>query len=451
MLTAYPTTARYDGKWTWEDSQGRARTRADLDKVLSEHREWESSQRKSGGQADLHGADLGGADLDGAHLEYADLHDADLVQAHLHGANLLGANLARAGLNGSDLSGAILYDANLDDARLYGANLLGANLHGAHMNGANLNGVDLHDVYLSDAHLDGATMFGAQLDGAHLQYAHLNGADLRDANLVGAHLYGADFAGAKFEPKSLPELREVASTKNLELLTYVTDPDALVQLRKQLEDGGFRELERKITYALKRREAELSWMGCRTRGLPDGKTRAILWSSDSNLANCASFVLNKVFFDLTCQYGMSPGRPLSLGVVLWFVCSVLYFVCIRAPGDTGLYRVYAQSIERGTSAHRSVEKISPAAVARTPGVRWLVESFCREWAVVRTSMLFSLMSAFNIGFRDINFGRWLRLLTRQEYDIKALGWARVVAGWQSLISVYLLALWVLTYFGRPFE
>jgi hypothetical protein len=65
-------------------------------------------------------------------------------------------------------------------------------------------------------------------------------------------------------------------------------------------------------------------------------------------------------------------------------------------------------------------------------------------------MFFSLMSAFNIGFRDINFGRWLRLLTRKQFDIKAVGWARVVAGWQSLISVYLLALWVLTYFSRPF-
>jgi len=69
---------------------------------------------------------------------------------------------------------------------------------------------------------------------------------------------------------------------------------------------------------------------------------------------------------------------------------------------------------------------------------------------LRICMFFSLMSAFNIGFRDINFGRWLRLLTRQEFDIKAVGWARVVAGWQSLISVFLLALWILTYFGRPF-
>jgi hypothetical protein len=60
------------------------------------------------------------------------------------------------------------------------------------------------------------------------------------------------------------------------------------------------------------------------------------------------------------------------------------------------------------------------------------------------------MCAFNIGFRDINFGRWLRLMTRQEFDMKAEGLPRVVAGVQSLISVGLLALAVLTYFGRPF-
>lgn len=67
------------------------------------------------------------------------------------------------------------------------------------------------------------------------------------------------------------------------------------------------------------------------------------------------------------------------------------------------------------------------------------------------ALCFSLLSAFNVGFRDINFGRWLHLLTKKsEYDLKAVGWARTVSGFQSLLSVYLIALWVLTYFGRPF-
>ena len=39
-----------------------------------------------------------------------------------------------------------------------------------------------------------------------------------------------------------------------------------------------------------------------------------------------------------------------------------------------------------------------------------------------------------------------------EYTLRATGWVRAVAGCQSLLSVYLLALfWALTYFGRPFR
>ena len=65
-------------------------------------------------------------------------------------------------------------------------------------------------------------------------------------------------------------------------------------------------------------------------------------------------------------------------------------------------------------------------------------------------MFFSLMSAFNIGFHEIDFGKWLRGLTRREFDLKAAGWARVVSGWQSLISVFLFALALLSYFSHPF-
>ena len=167
-------------------------------------------------------------------------------------------------------------------------------------------------------------------------------------------------------------------------------------------------------------------------------------------ANCGSFVFNKVFFDWTCQYGMSPGRPLILGLLLWFVCSLLYFGFIHTVGESGLYRVYGKSVPDVPSAPHRVERISRRRPRHPRGPWWLIQFFWRECLLLRTSMFFSLMSAFNIGFRDINFGRWLRLLTRQEFDIKAVGWARVVAGWQSLISVFLIALWVLTYFGRPF-
>jgi hypothetical protein len=59
--------------------------------------------------------------------------------------------------------------------------------------------------------------------------------------------------------------------------------------------------------------------------------------------------------------------------------------------------------------------------------------------------------AFNLGWREFNVGNWITRLQYYEYTLRATGWVRSVAGFQSLLSVYLQALWVLSYFGRPFE
>ena len=56
-----------------------------------------------------------------------------------------------------------------------------------------------------------------------------------------------------------------------------------------------------------------------------------------------------------------------------------------------------------------------------------------------------------LGWRELNVGTWIARVQSREYVLRATGWVRTVSGIQSLLSVYLLALWVLTYFGRPFE
>ncbi len=406
LLVLTQLTADAQNEFTWKDASQNTHNLSDLEEILQKHRQWIESLKKSGTQADLSKTSL----------FKANLSNANLSEANLSNANLGSANLNSANLSNADLSNADLSSANLSNADLGFANLSNANLVDANPSNAKLTGADLSY----------AILFGTNLNGAAVDLAKSD--------------------GVVFEPSSLPELRGMSRVENLELLTYIDNPVALVQLRKQFEDGGLRDQERKITYALKRREAELSWATCSTsRELPGDKgTRAIIWSSDSILANFASFILNKVFFDWTCQYGMSPGRPLILGVVILFLCSLIYLACIHSSGEAGLYRVHSPSTQR------RVTRISAPRIAHRRGLLWLLQLFRREFLLWRTSMFFSLMSAFNIGFRDINFGRWLRLLTRQEFDIKAVGWARVVAGWQSLISVYLIALWVLTYFGRPF-
>jgi hypothetical protein len=64
---------------------------------------------------------------------------------------------------------------------------------------------------------------------------------------------------------------------------------------------------------------------------------------------------------------------------------------------------------------------------------------------------FSLLSAFHIGWRDLSIGTWITRAQPREYTLKPMGWVRLVSGLQSLLSVYLLAIWALTYFGRPFQ
>jgi len=103
-------------------------------------------------------------------------------------------------------------------------------------------------------------------------------------------------------------------------------------------------------------------------------------------------------------------------------------------------------VEGGVESRIALEKETPDK--GDPRLPLLLE---REWRLLRAAMLFSLLKAFDIGFRDMSVGQWLRLLPRTEYDMKAAGWARTLGGVQALLSVCLGMLWLLTYFGHPFE
>lgn len=160
-------------------------------------------------------------------------------------------------------------------------------------------------------------------------------------------------------------------------------------------------------------------------------------------------MLNRVAFDLPSQYGMTPGRPVVILLALWLLFSAVYAIFTHLSGRSGLYVVVRKS--HGGKERAQGLQIRPRIASSPRRSRRAWRRMWAEWRVMRAAMMFSLMSAFNLSFREIDFGRWIRLLMKREYDIKPVGWARTVSGVQSLASLYLLALWVLTYFGRPFE
>ena len=369
----------------------------------------------------------------------ANLCDADLRRANLSGVNLSGASLVRVNLSGTWQEEVNLSAANLSGAKLSGANLIRVDLSGANLSYANLSGTRLSDTslfraYLQNSNLSGAYLYeenlsradlrGANLSGSSLRYAIFNSTDLRGTDLSEAEMEGADLGGALFEPKELPSIDDIVTALNLDQMVYIENPQALIKLRKTFKEAGYHKQERAITSAIKLSE---QWRN------------GTVWDKVES-------VFKYVFFDLPTQWGMYPGRALRWLGVFIVVFSFPYIFTLRYPGYGIIYRKWgAENQPVAAGALRS--KNRPASSTKV-----VIEPLQYPWGkAIRRGLQFSLLSAFQIGFREFNVGNWVSRLQSRDYTLYATGWVRSVAGAQALISVYLLAMWALTYFGRPFE
>jgi hypothetical protein len=365
-------------------------------------------------------------------LEMLRSRDAKLpltwCKANLTDADLTGAALSNANLSAADLTGANLSKANLREANLRLANLTRANL-----SKANLSFADLWAASFPDANLTGADLLGTNLTAAYLFKANLTGAIINGTNLTGANVDRADFTAALFEPRieSTVTVYRIETVRGLSQLSFGFSPSSLIELRKRFADSGMREQERAVTFAKLRTQRQHSWQA------------GAFWRKVE-----AGFSL--VAFELPCGYGLNYGRPLHiLFFVLIPVLAVVYALVLRKQSGAGLWRVWSPDrirTDEGQSAPERLYWSTPRWPGGPQGTG--CHTFFRALGF---GFLFSLLSAFQIGWRELNVGNWITRLLPREYTIRATGWVRVVSGAQSLVSVYLLALWALTYFGRPFE
>ena len=342
-----------------------------------------------------------GCDLSNAGLNKADLTNADLSETNLRGASLQVATLIGANLSGARLNKAILRKAIL----------LGANMAGANMAEANMTEADMDMANLSDASIHMADLRGADLSMVNFTGSNFGGADLRETEF-----FGADLSGVHYTPLYNPPVETMSGVQGLDTLTINKEsgsayqsPYALSLLRETFKKAGMRLQERQVTYAIK--HIELADMGLIERAF------------------------HLVLFEWTCDYGMSPGRPLRILLVLIWIFSIGYFFALCfGNGKAGIWRVWPD--ER---IHKEPGQDNPDRI-KAKGL----------WAFL-WGLYFSLLSAFHFGWRDLNIGNWLARIHPKEFSLRTTGWVKVVSGIQSLISVYLIALWALSYFGRPFE
>jgi uncharacterized protein YjbI with pentapeptide repeats len=380
----------------------------------------------------LDGASLVGADFDGADLRNSSLARTDLRDAYFIGANLQSAFLQGAKLVGADLTNSNLTKANFINVDLRRTKLQRADMLEAQMVGANLKDADLRGLNLSQANFARADLEDSDLKNANLKRTILEGADLEGASMVNsnldrAYLARADLSSVIFEPDLtlMPDIQGLADAKNLDRMLFEHSPTALVIVRKQFKAAGLREQENQITRAI--RHSEMLRKG--TNGTP----------RHGIFERCFSYI----FFEWTCEYGMSPGRPLLIVIAIAVLLSVVYIFAQIDPGATaGIWAVWDE------------HQIMPAEGAPVELQKQLRDGFPfhrSQISFLLLALYFSLLSATRIGWRELNVGTWLTRIQPREYSLRATGWVRVVSGVQSLISVYLVALSILTYFGTPFE
>ncbi|MFZ1430159.1 MAG: pentapeptide repeat-containing protein [Geminicoccaceae bacterium] len=349
-------------------------------------------------------------------LSIANLSGKDMPKADLRSANLTGANLQEA-----NLSEANLQNANLSDARLQKANLWKASLQDAEMPNAKLQGANLSNAILKDA---------------NLRRASLQGANLVEANVDNAELSYAKFAKTTYAPKSLPPAAYLVGIEGLDLVVILnfSDTIGLVQLRRLLQEGGLPE-ERQATYAIEHNKTDHLLYGEQdSQDRPNGMGHQ-LWDNPFSLLEGA---FRWFAFELPVGYGLYPGRALLVLIGAVGIFALIYTVALAMEVGS-IYRVWPAG---------RLEPMDGALLAASARAEPLL--LCRSWTALGRGLQFSFLSAFDIGFRELTVGNWLARLQTHEYELRAVGWVRAVAGVQSLLSVYLVAMWALTYFGRPF-
>lgn len=238
---------------------------------------------------------------------------------------------------------------------------------------------------------------------------------------------------AIYAPASAPPDSYVAGMKGLDAVTFPAGGETgLVQLRELLQKAGLRETERQATYAIER-----------------GRTRYFLEAWPTNPGEFIEGLFRLVAFQWTTGYGLEYGRPLELIVGVWaaLIPVFLWPIWSQPPRSrlstshpSGIYQVWPKDrvwLREGSPVLESTARIQRLQRRGFSALGWAA------W--------FSLLSAFSIGFREFSVGSWLSRVHPRQFTLEAAGWVRTVSGLQSLLSVYLLAMWVLTYFGRPFQ
>ena len=242
--------------------------------------------------------------------------------------------------------------------------------------------------------------------------------DLSLSKFLNVELQNVDFRssnlkGVVYEPAMHPNTNNIAFAKNLDDLTCEASPQYLVELKDLLKKDGFVKAAKQVNAAIKRHSAD-SW--------------------------------EKWLFDYTCEYGSNPILPLMWILRIVLICALCNFITFTYKGKGGIAFRSNISIQDAWN-----EKWQSTRIGFTKKEFKGLKSI---WVVVKY-MLYAIGVSFvfstRFGFRDFSLANWVKRLFPFEFDIRSRGWIRVVHGIQSLLSIYMFFLFIVSYFTNIFD
>jgi uncharacterized protein YjbI with pentapeptide repeats len=386
-----------------------------------------------------------GLDLRGLFLmriPYFEGYKVQLPHAHLEKSKLLMQNLKNA----------IFSDAHFEEADLLGSDLSGASCNNAQFVKVKAGGVNFHEADLFNCNFHGAWLVGVDFTNADLNSANLEGALLVSADLSGADLTHTEFKNTFLDNAKLDN----ANCRNIEWSGYFVgeeqEADILADALKERDahakevrySQAFRNLfgysrsinpfisEEIMIQNYKRAKYIYRYLKNIYRSYDLHETAREFHYRENRVATKLtakpfSWLARKLLFEWTYGYGSRPWRILwSSGIVI-LAFALGYFIISVLHAESGIYR--------SDNKPNAPERISPSSLRDFPCVLW-------------NTLYFSLLTFATFGYGSITPQQWVKFFRLEEIEMKPVRWARIIAGFESLVGIYLLALFAKVIFGR---
>src|SRR6185369_17274520 len=117
-------------------------------------------------------------------------------------------------------------------------------------------------------------------------------------------------------------------------------------------------------------------------------------------------------------------RPLRVLMFLIPLFALVYLPALLTRGRAGIWAVPLEDRVHGRGSKPRPVRLgrsrrwlgAPAAPGARPPIAVL--------RLLRLALFFSVLSAFHLGWRDLNVGSWISRLQRREYTLRGTGWVR---------------------------